>query len=74
MRSNADKMLDRTRLSFGKYKNQSPEQIARVDPGYVVWLYDNIEPKRCSRDLALDCEDAVIDNEDVDRYDPNDWR
>lgn len=74
MKSDADKLLDKTYLNFGRYRGRSPEQIARIDPGYIVWLYDNVEPKRCSRELALDCESAVDDNEDADRYDPNDWR
>lgn len=63
MKSNADKMLDKTRLNFGKYKERC----------YVLWLYNNVEPKRCSKDLALDCEDAVVDNDDPDRYDAHEW-
>jgi hypothetical protein len=73
MKSNADKMLDKTRLSFGKHKGLCPEEIAKVDPGYVLWLYNNVEPKRCSKELALDCEDAVNDADDPDRYDAHEW-
>lgn len=68
-----DKLLDRTRLQFGKYKGIAPEDIARSDPGYVLWLYNTVEPKRCSRDLALACEDAVNDADDADRYDEHEW-
>lgn len=66
-RTIADKLLDRTNMPFGKYKGVSPERIARYDPGYVLWLYNTLSPRRCSRALALDCEAAIQDAAD-DRF------
>lgn len=34
----------------------TPEEIAEHDPSYVVWMYDTVSPKRCSKTLALACE------------------
>ena len=31
---------------FGKYKNQSIEQIAKSDPGYIVYVMENVEGER----------------------------
>lgn len=52
-----------TPLTFGKYKGQSPDEIAEHDPGYVVWLYENIKPRVVGRDLALACERDVREEE-----------
>lgn len=72
MKSNDDKVLDRTRLDFGKYRGRTPEELVEVDPSYVVWMYENVEPKRCSRDLYLDAESAKGENDreldDLDRW------
>jgi uncharacterized protein (DUF3820 family) len=48
--------LDDTPLRFGKYKGQTPKQVAEVDPRYVVWMRAEVLPAPCSRELALDCE------------------
>ena len=46
---------DSTQLRFGKYRGQSPLQLAVRDPSYVVWMYRQINPKPCSKALAQDC-------------------
>ena len=49
--------IDNEPLRFGKHKGKTPEEIAEIDPRYVVWLYDSITPKVRSKTLALACED-----------------
>jgi len=56
--NNADKMLDKSRLNFGKYRGKTPREVAAIDPSYVVWMHANVQPTPCSRDLALLCEEA----------------
>ena len=56
--------LDLTPLKFGKYKGQTPEEIAEHDPSYIQWMYDTIKPPPCSKELALACEQDERDEED----------
>lgn len=48
-------MEDLIPLSFGKYKGQTPEDVADGDPSYIAWLYENV-PGNVSRELYLACE------------------
>ena len=50
-------LLDKTPLTFGKHKGRTPEEITDLDPGYIVWMYENISPKKCTRGLYLACEE-----------------
>lgn len=52
-------MEDKIPLAFGKHKGLCPEEIADIDPGYIVWLYDTKGPNECSRDLYVACSHAV---------------
>ena len=55
---NLDKeaILDRTKLTFGKYRNKTPEQIAEKDPQYLVWAYETVAQFNvCSAALYRDC-------------------
>ena len=52
-------MLDQTPLTFGKYKSRTPEEIADIDESYIIWLYENVEPKKCSKQLYLACEMGI---------------
>ena len=47
--------LDHKPLAFGKYKGKTPSHIAEIDESYIVWLYENVKPKQCSRVLYEDC-------------------
>ena len=47
---------DHTPLSFGKYKGKTPEEIAEIDGSYVVWMFENVTPIPCSKELAEACE------------------
>lgn len=62
--SDLDLDLDNEPLRFGKYKGQTPEEIAEHDPGYIVWLYDTIKPRLCSKELALACESDEREDDD----------
>ena len=50
------KDIDNTELTFGNYKGSTPEEVAKKDPSYIVWMYANVKPARCSKDLAIACE------------------
>lgn len=50
-------LLDKTPLTFGKHQGRTPEEIANGgDQSYIVWLYENVNPKKCSKELYLACE------------------
>lgn len=59
-------LLDKTPLGFGKHKGKTPEEIADVDPGYIVWLYENVKPPKVSRTLYVACEDQAGDLDEND--------
>ena len=54
--------IDDTPLTFGKYEDKTPNEIAHIDPSYVVWLYDNLEKKFCSAELRDMCEEAKYES------------
>lgn len=60
-----DEALDHKPMEFGKYKGRTPSEIADFDPGYIVWLYNSIDPKRCSRLLADACEEDLNDTSSI---------
>ena len=70
--------MDNQPLNFGKYKGKAPGDIAEDDPEYVVWLYENIDPKVCSRALYRSCQNHEEDEYYPDGYekyeDGNYWR
>lgn len=44
--------LDHTPLTLGKYVGRTPDWVAERDPGYLVWLYENVTNRpTCSRAL-----------------------
>lgn len=51
---------DRNVLGFGKHAKLCPDEIAEIDPSYIVWLYGNI-PGKVSKMLYLACVDAIED-------------
>lgn len=54
--------IDEIPLKFGKHKGMTPNEIAKVDPHWIVWAYDTINPKICTKELALSCEECEQDN------------
>ena len=56
--------IDDIPLTFGKYQGKTPDQIAEIDDQYIIWMYDNIEKKHCSKELRDSCEQDVRDREE----------
>lgn len=48
--------IDDTPLKFGKYRGYTPNEIAEKDPKYIVWAFENLDTKPCSKDLYKCCE------------------
>lgn len=62
--------LDRSPLVFGKYNGKTPNEVAEIDPSYVVWMYENVSPAPCSTALYEDCRIDVDENDDrLDQHD-----
>lgn len=51
--------IDKTPLAFGKYKGQTPVEVASTEPSYVVWMYENVKPRPCSKSLYRYCVEEV---------------
>ena len=56
--------LDHTKFVFGKHVGKSPSEIAECDPGYLVWLCENVKPLRCSDALYRECKAEVTNGTD----------
>jgi hypothetical protein len=61
--------LDNTPVTFGKYKGHTPEEISVVDPGYIVWMFDNIKPAKCSKELRDGCEWELRESQAESEFD-----
>lgn len=57
-------LLDDTPLTFGKHEGETPNELAGCDPQYIVWLFDNLDNKHCTKRLRDACEDAAMDSEE----------
>lgn len=60
--------IDDKPLRFGKYRGASPNEVADLDPDYLVWAYDVMNPKICSKELSLECEERAEGPELDDPY------
>jgi hypothetical protein len=56
----ADLSDDDVPITVGKHRGKTPTEIAAIDPGYIVWMYEHI-PGSVSRDLYRDCEERTPD-------------
>lgn len=56
--------IDDTPLQFGKYKSKTPNEVADIEPSYIVWMHANVLPPLCTRGLAQACEDSGEDDTD----------
>lgn len=54
--------MDHTPLGFGKYAGKTPDQVSQLDPGYVIWLYEQCKPQTVSRLLYEACREDENDN------------
>ena len=48
-----DEELDHTPIGFGKHKGKTPEEIAELDPEYLIWA------KRGGLKISI-CSDALF--------------
>jgi hypothetical protein len=60
-------LLDRQPLNFGKWKGQTPKEIAKIAPSYLVWARGE-GIVCCSDKLLRKCKDAVADELDANVY------
>lgn len=37
---------DELPFSFGKYKDNLPSDVADINPGYIVWVFENVDPAK----------------------------
>lgn len=58
-RGMSDEELDHTPLQFGKYKGQTPSQIAEHDPRYLIWLAGESDMPIASDLLVADCQQEL---------------
>lgn len=58
--------IDELPLRFGKYKGRTPNEVARYNPGYIVWLWHNIANPPVTKLLVQACEDAVDEADEGD--------
>lgn len=56
-------------LTFGKYKGKTPNEVAGIDPSYLVWLVQNVDDGLVSDELYSECFDTTLDRRDYDDYD-----
>jgi len=61
------KLLDDTELTFGKYKGETPNEIAEEDPQYLMWMYDTLNTKFCTKKLRDQCEDCSLESWEADK-------
>lgn len=55
-------LLDDRELTFGKYNGDTPNEIALEDPQYLVWMYDTLNTKFCTKRLRNECEEFDEDS------------
>lgn len=55
-------------LRFGKYQGKTPTEVLEIDPGYVVWLFDNTEVA-ISEELYDAALESMEDDNLKDTYD-----
>lgn len=36
-------------ISFGKYKGKSFDEIAEIEPSYILWLHENVDSIKFSK-------------------------
>lgn len=70
-------LLDDKPLTFGKLAGNTPNQIAEVEPSYIVWLHENLDKKVCTTKLYEKCKNIVEDYEEEkeldEYYEYNGW-
>lgn len=52
--------IDHIPLTFGKHKGKTPHNILDSNPSYLIWMYENISPPPCTKELYATAQLAVI--------------
>ena len=52
---------DKQPLVFGKYRGKTPEEVYQTDPGYIVWMHENVTPSPVSKDLYQSAQYLLMD-------------
>lgn len=69
-------------FTFGKHKGFSLEEIATFDPGYVCWVYEEVDRVQIPEDIYIECDaERQEENEDhhqsrldaAAEYNSHDW-
>lgn len=56
IRTQEELELDARKMTFGKHYGRTRNEIADIDPQYIVWMYGTIKDKpTCSYPLAVKC-------------------
>ena len=42
-------------ISFGKYKHRTIREVAEIDPGYIVWVHQNVKSFEIPDNIAEAC-------------------
>lgn len=64
---------DERPLTFGKYKGESPNEIAKHDPEYLTWIYENVEERPVSTELYEACQLDIAENNEFPFDEVNEW-
>ena len=65
---NIKPLTRKDKLTFGKYENHTIKWIIENDPGYIVWMSENIPYPIINKKIVQECYDGkyeYIDWEDV---------
>jgi hypothetical protein len=59
--------LDHSPMKRGKYSAlrgnpKTPNQVAEIDPAYIVWAFDAWDSRPCSHLLYRECVKDIADN------------
>ena len=51
----AELKLDKTPLTFGKYRGKTPDEISEIDPSYIVWMCKSIKDRPTCSEFLYEC-------------------
>jgi hypothetical protein len=52
-------------ITFGKYKGKVFDEIAEIDPSYIIWVKENVKTITLPKDYTDAIEWDIMDSEDV---------
>lgn len=63
----AAEQLDHTAWTRGKYRGKTASEVAEIDAAYLVWAYQEWQPRPCSHLLYEDCRRDVARDRQSER-------